>query len=250
MYRILFLRLFIFIALTAFAPCTKAVAQSNERPVLIMTHMKSTTHAVGCWLNLIYNEAFGRLGYLMQYTHVPAAQASAMADFSETDGELGRSANYGENHPNLIRVEEPHLIVNFCVYSKIKPEHGLNWKTLLGKSEGIIGYSRGIEKISSKLDGLPKNRVHVVNTAKSGLRMLAEGRLDYFIGPDSSVNPILVREEMTDTILNVGLLESDGAHAYLNIRHKKLAIALADVLRKMKAEGLLERYAKRCGMQQ
>lgn len=182
----------------------------------------------------------------MQYTHVPAAQASAMSDNSETDGELGRTEFYGKNHPKLTRVEEPHLEVHFCVYSRHSFKGAMNWETLLQTSEGTIGHVRGVEKISSALKGLSKGRVYIVNNTLSGLKMLAEGRLEYFIGPETDVDPILKRETFIASLHKSIPLESHRAHAYLNIRHKELAPQLSRTLQEMKAEGLLESYAKRC----
>nr|WP_321513282.1 hypothetical protein [uncultured Pseudodesulfovibrio sp.] len=157
MDKINLFRFFIALAIMPFILFFEALASSHEAPtalpVVIMTHMKPPTHATGCWLNSIYKEAFQRLGYLMQYKHVPAAQAAAMTDHSESDGELGRTEYYGQSHPNVVRVDEPHLTVNFCVYTRKKPTQKLDWQTLK-ETDGIIGHGRGIEKIALELNSL------------------------------------------------------------------------------------------------
>lgn len=221
---------------------------ATEMPVLLMTHMKSSTYSTACCLMHIYSEAFERLGYRMQYTHVPAARASAMADHGELDGELGRSEEYGKYHPNMVRIEEPHLALNICVYTRNETPQIMDWETLLKRTRGIIAYIRGVESVSRRLETLPKHRLHVVNSATSGLMMLKEGRVKYFVSPETIVDPTLLQEPFSGTLHKVAKLGTHNGHAYLHIRHKKLASKTAEVLREMKAEGLFEEYYQQCGM--
>ena len=59
---------------------------------------------VGRWLALIYQEAFGRLGYNLAYLGLPLQRSSMMSDTGKTDGEIARFSNYGWDHPNLVKV--------------------------------------------------------------------------------------------------------------------------------------------------
>lgn len=227
---------------------SQAGDDGEPRQTLSMTHMRPESHSVSCWLIQVYEEAFDRLGYGMRYRYIPAARATQMATQGLSDGELGRTEFYGESHPELVRVEEPHLEVNFSAYTNLECIHKLDWESLKA-TDYRIGYLRGLDKIRKRLSSFDQKRISVVNRDLNGIRMLKSHRIDVYIGPETSVNHSLKSIEFFKSgVRNVGILESHRAHAYLNGKHTELATRLSEVLREMKNEGLLQEFARQCGV--
>ena len=226
----------------------RAQPQKTHGTTLVMTHIRPRNQSVGCWLLHVYTTAFKRLGYHMKYLYLPAARATIAATQGQTDGELGRTEYYGLRHPELVRVEEPHLVVNFCAYTDRGDVKELDWKKLKNSHLSIV-YLRGLQRMERKLRSWGSERVQLLNSEASGLRMVATHRFDVLIGTEPGVDKILNREEFRHSgIRKVGCLESHRAHAYLNRRHAELAKPLSKVLRDMKKQGLLKAYAKECNV--
>ncbi|WP_147819295.1 amino acid ABC transporter substrate-binding protein [Salidesulfovibrio onnuriiensis] len=243
--------LFFLLALPATAAGEDVRTYAEERSVttktMVMTHPRPVHHPMGCWLKAVYTDAFRRLGYAMRYEYVPAARASDMAELGHSDGELGRTFEYGDDHPALVRVSEPHLDDSFRAYTALPGVAGLDWKTLRN-SGYTIAYTRGVHRLKREFGDYDDLRIHVVNNTNIGLRMLLSGRVDVFVGPQQGVKETISASEFAETpIHEAGTLESHTAHAYLNARHKELAPRLAAVLRQMKEEGILQRFATACG---
>ena len=166
----------------------------------------------------------------------------------KSDGELGRIEQYGESNPNIIRIDEPHLSVDFCAYTTFTSSEELDWDQIK-HSEHKIAITRGIHKVESVLHE-QENRIHFVRNDLSGLRMLKLNRVDIYIGPSSNVDKLLQTEEFMDGIIHKsGSLETHNAHAYLHKRHSKLAPELARTIKSMKSEGLHKKFAEECGFQ-
>lgn len=235
--------------LGAARPCgadTRTGADRSSAPPVQMTHMHPVTSSMGCWLNHIYSVAFDRLGYDLDYRYYPAARASAMADAGDVDGELARTGAYGDGHPNLVRVQEPHLQTSFSAYSVTALGSSMDWDAI--RDSGLkIGYVRGIERLEQQLRGVPAGRLQPVLKSLDGLHMLVRGRIDVFIGPDSNLVNVLGGKEFNGVRMFRHVLETHSGHAYLNKRHAALAGDLAVVLQALKREGVLERAAVQCG---
>jgi hypothetical protein len=217
----------------------------SQAPIT-MSHVQSEDTEVGCWLKSIYTEAFRRLGYTMQYRQLPAARATYAAEHGVTDGELGRSQHYAPAHPALVRVEEPHLTEQFVAYMLIAPDTPLDWDTLI-RSGLTIGYRNGMQFLKEKLAGVPLQRLSAVNSTEAGFRMLTKGRIDVFIETSKMYHQYVDEGPFCSIpIYPAGILDTHSAHAYLAAKHAQLAPRLAEVLRAMKREGLLARYAGQC----
>ena len=226
----------------------RAEHQDKQQTTMVMTHIRPENHNMGCWLLHVYTTAFKRLGYDMKYLYLPAARATIAATRGETDGELARTEYYGQQHPELVRVDESHKVVSFCAYTNRKDVKALDWETLKN-SDLSIGYLRGLQRVERETKSWDADRIQVLNSDWSGLRMVAAHRIDVLIGPEPGVDNILSKEEFRNAgIRKVGYLESHKAHAYLNRRHAKLAEPLSQVLRDMKKEGLLKAYADQCNL--
>ncbi|MFV0421311.1 hypothetical protein [Oleidesulfovibrio sp.] len=216
-------------------------------PPITMSHVQPKEDAVGCWLNALYTEAFKRLGYRMSYVYLPTARASYSADTGNTDGELDRMSHYGDAHPNLIKVEEPHLNVRVIAYTN-RPMAALTPETIV-QNNLSVAYRKGFKQADDLFNGQKNLRKFHITASASGIKMLQAKHVDVFI----EVEPILLKyfqtsPEALHEIFNSGVLASENAHAYINRKHEKLVAPLAQTLRQMKHEHLLTHYARMCRM--
>jgi len=82
------------------------------------------------YAELLYTEAFRRLGFGFVYEVYPLKRCSAMADAGAVDGEPGRIRDYNQMYPNLIRVEEPVLTTVYLAFSTNAAMHLNGWDSL------------------------------------------------------------------------------------------------------------------------
>jgi len=198
----------------------------------------------GRWLNLIYEEAFKRLGYDLKYVGVPLSRSGILSDAGETDGEIARVPSYGELHPNLIRVEEPSFSIRFSAYSTRKELALEGWQNLTGKDLNV-DYVRGVNLITSKLEHyVEPDRINEVHSNVAGLARLLLKRSDVFISGERNTDELLATNEAfrQKGIYKVGIIEEVSFHAWLHNEHAALAPQLSKVLQEMKSEGLVAKF--------
>jgi len=66
---------------------------------------------------LLYTEAFQRLGYNFDYVLCPLKRCSFMGNSGYVDGEPQRAPNYSTQYSNMIRVNEPIYLIRVIAYS-------------------------------------------------------------------------------------------------------------------------------------
>ncbi len=199
----------------------------------------------GRWLQMVYRDAFNRLGYKMTYRYLPYNRLSAMADQGAIDGELNRPYDYGFYHPNLVRVEPPHTVDMLCgisIDSGLKVE---GWQSLNG-SDYRIDYLSGDEKSYTRLLAIiDADRLTDVPHVRSAMSRLLKGRSDLFIVNKQAVTHLLQRQQSQNVrVFTAGVMESFSSHAYLHQRHRQLVSRLQRTLQLMKEAGVLEQYRR------
>ncbi len=210
---------------------------------IVLVYLVPKEAFLGKWFNLIYTEAFQRMGLEFEYQQYPGKRCTVLADDGRVDGEVARIATYAEGHPNLIRVEESPLSVEFLALASDQSITVTSWESLRGTDYHIVGM-RGVKKLQEKLPGLIKeNQLTLVRKWEQGLKMLMSGRADLFIDVNFGAPTLLNTEAFKDSgIQVVGLMEENPTYAYLHKKHHALAPKLAAVLKEMKEEGLIDRY--------
>lgn len=194
---------------------------------------------------LLYTEAFKRLGYEFSYEVFPPKRASYMASMGQFDGEPARVAGYGSTFPNLIMVDESVLNLKFLAITSDPNIKISGWEDLRN-TDYTIEYYHGnviIEKMLSKF--APPKRVTAIYDHALTYKKLLAGRVQIFIDLADRVTPTLASSEYKDTGLRVaGVVHETFGYPYLNKRHADLAPKLAAVLKQMKSEGLLQKFMK------
>jgi hypothetical protein len=217
---------------------------AGEPPTIVLAGAADVRNsAQGAWLDLIYREAFRRLGYNFKYLAYPARRATVLSDHGDVDGEIHRVADYGKVHPNLVRVDEPHFSARFAAYASRPLAVSDGWDSL-AQTRYRIEYRMGNLKCETELPPrVDAARLSTVASAALGLRKLAAGRTDLYIDGELMVEGLLRSPEFRSTSIHqVALMDQINGYAFLQLKHKALAGRLSATLARMKKEGVIEAY--------
>jgi polar amino acid transport system substrate-binding protein len=210
----------------------------------IMAAGRPENDYLGKWQRLTYTEIFKRLGIKVEFRDYPPKRASMEADAGNVDGEPGRPHRYAAEHPNLIRVEASPFFQNFSAFAAKNSIPLLKgWDSLKG-TDYKVEYRRGVTTCETNLSkAVSKENLTDITDPIQGLKKLASGRIDLFIYDEEWILPLLQTPEFKDSkIRSVGLMESVPLYAYLHKKHAALAPKMAEIIKAMKAEGLIEQY--------
>jgi len=202
----------------------------------------------GRWLNLIYTEAFRRLGYDLQYIGYPNERANVLAETGVVDGEIQRAASYEKIAKNLIKVEEPSFSVIVAAYA-VTPGIVLDGWESLKNTDYFVEYRRGSKVPQSGLSAVVKpERLSTVSTVEMGLKKLIAGRTDIYVEQELVVEEVLREFDKIgfdhSFLYQAGIMWVGESHLFLHKKHAALLPKITEVLRTMKKEGLVERYRK------
>ena len=160
------------------------------------------TSVVGISLQLIYREAFKRIGYNVDFVEAPLHRAELMVTSGQVDGELHRVKEYGDTRPTILRVPTPHFPTVFSAYSAQPLILKDGWDALKD-TKFRVNYREGVLWAKDHLyDRLPANQIQSVPTDESGLNKLLAGRSDLFIDQDQIIDEILRGPRFRDTAIN------------------------------------------------
>ena len=215
-----------------------------EKNAFVMAMIRPETQYYGKLQRMIYIEIFRRLGMKIEFRDYPGKRAAVEADAGNVDGEGGRIAAYAADHPNLLRVEEALLSPNYSAFAAQASIPELTgWESLKG-SAYLIAYQRGILIFENNLPKfVEQDRLSIVNETAQGLKKLVNGRTDIFMDEETSVLSLLHTPEFEGkNIRKVGVMDTAPVYPYLHKKHAALVPRMAEAIRAMKAEGLIEQY--------
>lgn len=223
-------------------PPSPLPAARDAQKLVLASMFDRQDGGVGLLLNMIYTEAFRRMGVGLEIRSFPATRARVEALAGNVDGEVARAYEYGALQRSLVRVPEATLTATTSAYARDPAIHLDGWESLRGtllRVEFRAGYAITEQHLEAVV---PVDRLSRVATGEQGLKKLALGRSDIYVDNDEFVESVLASGLLGPvTIYKAGVLDHSPIYAYLNKRHAHLAERLADVLRKMKAEGEIER---------
>jgi polar amino acid transport system substrate-binding protein len=209
----------------------------------IMAFIRPETQYLGKWQRLIYTEVFKRLGIKTEFRDYPPKRSSIEADAGNVDGEAGRPYEYLSEHPDLVRVEE-FLNINFSAFivkDSIPQLDG--WGSLRG-TDYRVEYLLGVKKPEYNLSKVvKKENLSAVAEQVQGLKKLVAGRTDLFVDEETGVLTLLNTPEFKNSKIRIaGVMEAATTYPYLHKKHAALALKMAEIIKAMKAEGLIEQY--------
>lgn len=227
------------------APLAPALGQTTAAPEPFVMGFDEDPKVFGTiWSLRIYKEAFRRLGIPLQASFYPLARRAALVDEGTIDGDGARVHGFGAAHPNLVRVEEPVMDLDFALYTA-NPTLRLQRLEDLAASGLLVEYRRGILLCENSLKSLlPPERLSDVTSEQQGVKKLLTGRTDVYCELDSVVKQALGSPEFKSAggirkVLNIGHLQT---YPYIHRKRADLAPRLAATLKQMKAEGLIETF--------
>lgn len=193
--------------------------------------------------SLVYNEAFKRLEVPVSIEVYALARRSALVTEGVIDGEGSRVLAYADAHPDLVRVEESIVDITFSVFSASPALRAKSIEDL--PATALVEYRRGILMCENALKkAIPPGRLSSVISSEQGVKKLLVGRSDAYCDIDVYVNEAMNSAEFKGAgnlrkLFDVAVLPT---YPYLARKHAELAPRLAATLKKMKEEGLLDRY--------
>ncbi|HAR35075.1 MAG TPA: ABC transporter substrate-binding protein [Desulfobacter sp.] len=202
-------------------------------------------------MELIYKEAFSRLGYTFAYNLYPLKRSLGESNAGRIDGECARGwlpPAVQKKYPNLIQVREPIWESRICVYS-MNPDIRVNeWQDLKKYENIVIGFSKDgvyLERMIRQY-GSNSQTFYGASNSTQGLRMLASKRIGIFLGVEDAIGSILNEAEFRQkNIYNAGSVDTLLLYPYLNKKYAHLAEPLASVLKQMKKEQIIDQYILR-----
>jgi hypothetical protein len=210
----------------------------------VMAFIRPETEYFGKFDRLIFKEVFRRLGIKDEFRDYPGKRAGIEADEGAIDGEPARPYQYAAEHPNLIRVEEFIFKVNFSAFAMQASIPQLNgWESLKGTNYRV-DYQRGVRTTETNLSKVvsKENLSDIIKPAQ-GLKKLASGRTDIFVEEETGILSLLQTPEFIDSKIRLaGVMESVAMYPYIHKKHAALAPKMAEVIKAMKAEGVIEQY--------
>ncbi|MCF7938555.1 MAG: transporter substrate-binding domain-containing protein, partial [Spirochaetales bacterium] len=145
-----------------------------EQPFIISTsyqNLLSNDRETG-FLDRLFTEAFRRLGIDMEIVFTPTEKSLIDVNEGILDAEANRIAGIQQQYPNLRRVPEPNMTMEFVAFSRRSfPLDG--WESIRGLDIGLVRGWKILENHTEDFASVAK-----VPTEKELFRMLSMGRID------------------------------------------------------------------------
>lgn len=214
--------------------------------ILLITPKVTATPTItfSCWISpdvplyqqveTLFRDAFRELGYEFAMHYRPNQRSLMEAKTGASDGDCARTYLYAQEHPDsrLVRVDTMITRTSLEAWSN-DPELKLTSEADLYREPWRIGYLRGNVAVDAIMGRHTLPALVPVASSGNGLKMLSAGRLDLFIGTSISTRQELHRLNLPNPIYSAGHVMTLDGHAYLNEKHRELAPALAEALRRL-----------------
>ena len=230
------MRLLIF-ALTLLALSASLSAHAAER-IVLNTAAAEPLHRgdQSGFIDRVVADAFRRIGRDVLLIQLPAERALINANAGIDDGDAQRIAGLEKLYPNLVRVPESNMVMEFVAFTR-RPGLRLDgWSSLAGHSVGVIGGWKILERQIP--EGVDVTRV---KNAAQLFALLDAGRIDLAIFSRWQGTSIVERLGIRDVHIAEPALADQEVFIYLHKRHAGLVPGLAEALRAAKADGTYQR---------
>lgn len=184
------------------------------------------------FLDIVVKEALNGIGYTLKTVRLPAERGLKNANAGIEDGEISRIRGMDKLYPNIIRVPEKVIDMEFTVFSTNKIPLTKGWASLQPYSVSFINGWKILEK------NVPKN----TNTTKVRKKqqlflMLSKKRTDLIIYERWSGLLHIKQQKMTAIKIQTPPLATREMFIYLHKKHRNIVPKLAASLKKMKQNG-------------
>lgn len=185
--------------------------------------------------------AAARLGYSVEIQTPPAERALMLANSGVDDGDGPRIPDLAnpQDYPNLVRVKESLLEIDFVAFSRTPGIQIQRWGDLAHYSVAIVTGWKILERHLAPLPDLIK-----VKDAEHLFLLLKTQRTDLAVIDRYSGMATAERVGLDDYVILDPPLATTPMYLYLNVRHADLAPRMSAVLRQMKADGTYTRIRR------
>jgi polar amino acid transport system substrate-binding protein len=211
----------------------RACAASERQVLTISTSYKSLLsipERTGM-LDRIVIEAFDRIGFDVEIVFNPTGRSLSDVNEGFADGELNRIEGMEAGFPNLVRVQEPNMIMHFVAFAK-KDLEIEGWESLRDLHIGIV---KGWKILEENTKGFP--HVTLVPSETELFRMLDMGRIDVALYSKLTGYEQIQQRRLTGIWHLEPPLASRNMYLYLNREHEDIVPSVAKALRSMKEDG-------------
>lgn len=215
-------------------------AEAGEQPFTVSTSYKSllsNPEQTGM-LDLIVKEAFRRIGIEAEIVFNLTERSLADVNAGLLDAELNRIEGMEKKFPNLVRVPEPNMVMDFVAFSK-KDYQIEGWDSIRDLHIGLVS---GWKIVEENTKGFP--HVIKVPTETELFNMLDMDRLDIALYSKLTGYEQIHQRGLEGMRHLEPPLESRNMYLYVHKRHSGLAQPLAEALRSMKEDGTWDRIVK------
>jgi polar amino acid transport system substrate-binding protein len=186
-------------------------------------------------LDRVLAEAFRRIGMEVDFVYTATAKSLADVNAGLFDAEINRIAGIEAQYPDLRRVTEPNMVMDFVAFSSRDiPIDG--WESLQDLDIGMV---KGWKILETNTEGYPG--VVKVPSEIELFRMLGRGRLDVALY-DLLTGYVVLGDLGLQNIAHLEPpLASLEMYLYVHRKHEGILPAIAGSLRAMKADGTYDR---------
>jgi polar amino acid transport system substrate-binding protein len=231
------LRLRLFLYLVLIVPGVFCRAQS---PLVLNTNSVaplSTPDYTGLY-DLVLKEAFRRIGVDIAIVQLPSERALANVNSGIDDGNFARTAGLNRLYPNLIRVPEKLIDMEFVAFTRDERIRVTDWESLKPYHVGILNGWKILERNVVGTASLIK-----LKNQQLLFTMLAKGRVDLVVYSRRQGSEVVKARGLKDVRILTPPLAVREMFLYLNSRHQALVPGLTAALREMKRDGSYARFA-------
>lgn len=184
----------------------------------------------------VVKEALARIGYDLKVVTLPTERSLMMADTGLVDGELVRTRAIEQRFPDLIRVPEAIVTVDFVVFSYKPIDLNNGWLAFKGKSVGLVIGMKIIEQ------NVPEEAlVTKVKNSRQLFNLLENRKVDYVVFTRDMGADFLHQNSIPGVSSSSAALSSVPGFTYFNRENAQLVPKLTRTLQEMKQEGSYQR---------
>lgn len=192
-------------------------------------------------LDRIFLEIFTRMGMDLEIVFTPTEKSLPDTNAGIFDAEANRIAGMEKNFPNLRRVPEPNMIMEFVAFSK-RPYPIDGWESIRNLDIGLV---RGWKILEENTAGFP----HVVRvpTEIELFNMVKKDRIDIALYSKLTGYATLREMGINGITHNKPPLEVREMYLYVHKKHSDLRPHIAHTLVEMKQDGTYQRILEEVG---
>ncbi|QLY26396.1 hypothetical protein HW988_05045 [Bdellovibrio sp. KM01] len=176
-----------------------------------------------------FRQPFKDIGCEIVFKKIPLSRSLLMVSKGELDGDTFRIDGLGSDLPHLIRVQTPMARLKYYLYKKRGAPLDLEQPSSLSGRKTCLTLGNRLRSQVAK--ELHLEVIEAANTFQC-LKMLANGRVDVFLGPTIEVQDPTLKEYNESLARSSKPYVTANLYIYLNDRHEKIARELEPLMKK------------------